>query len=189
MVKSLQSILNLPYRPDEAAASINQVFFVYPSMPMRRIYVAKLGETSVGMSLVAVRLTGDSQNNSSLQFPVVFTTPVPDASIHNELNKIQSGPYKAPPTAEPAPTSSGMSGHTVLRIQNSTGYELSVYYEGQVSKTLTLSPGATQEVELAPGSFRVGGRVAAPNVVPFYGVETYANSTRYSVEFYLKPNR
>jgi hypothetical protein len=40
-------------------------------------------------------------------------------------------------------------------------------------------------LELAPGAFHVAGRVAAANVLPFYGEDTYAGSARYSVEFYI----
>jgi hypothetical protein len=40
-------------------------------------------------------------------------------------------------------------------------------------------------VDLASGTFEVGGRVAAANVLPFYGEETYAGSASYSVKFYI----
>jgi hypothetical protein len=77
------------------------------------------------------------------------------------------------------------SGKTTMTVRNSTQYALSVYFDGPVSRSLSLSPGASQILDLAPGVFRVAGRVAASNVLPFYGEETYASSTQYTVTFYI----
>ena len=74
-----------------------------------------------------------------------------------------------------------------MTVKNSTGYELTVFYDGPVSKKLTLAPGTSQEVELAPGAFHVAGRVTAGDVLPFYGEESYASSAGYSETFYIAP--
>jgi hypothetical protein len=76
-----------------------------------------------------------------------------------------------------------------MTIRNSTAYELSVFYDGPISKKLTMAPRASQVLDLAPGRFRVAGRVAAADVLPFYGEESYTGSTRYSVEFYIGPKQ
>jgi hypothetical protein len=52
---------------------------------------------------------------------------------------------------------------------------------------MTITPGTSQDVNLEPGTFHVAGRVAAVNVLLFYGEETYAGSARYSVTFYIAP--
>jgi hypothetical protein len=79
----------------------------------------------------------------------------------------------------------GLPGQTTMTITNSTAYELSVFFDGPVSTKATLAPGASHDLELKPGAFRVAGRVAAADVLPFYGEETYDSSTRYSVTFYI----
>ena len=81
-------------------------------------------------------------------------------------------------------------GQTTMTVQNSTvqnsaAYELSVFFDGPISKKLTLAPGSSQDLDLAPGIFHVAGRVAVANVLPFYGEETYAGSARYSLKFYI----
>ena len=84
-------------------------------------------------------------------------------------------------------TVSGSSapGRTTMSIKNSTAYELSVFFDGPVSTKATLSPGASQDLDLAPGVFHVAGRVAAANVLPFYGEDTFDSSTSYSMTFYI----
>ena len=72
-----------------------------------------------------------------------------------------------------------------MSIKNSTAYELSVFFDGPVSTKATLSPGASQDLDLAPGVFHVAGRVAAANVLPFYGEDTFDSSTSYSMTFYI----
>jgi hypothetical protein len=63
---------------------------------------------------------------------------------------------------------------------------LAVFYDGPVSKKLTLAPGVSQEVDLAPGTFRVAARFTGANVLSFYGEQVYASSTRYSMEFDIR---
>ena len=62
MVKSVQSILNLPYLPDEKAVNINQVFFADASKAASRLFVAKVNAATVGISIVAVRVAGAAPN-------------------------------------------------------------------------------------------------------------------------------
>jgi hypothetical protein len=186
MVKSVQSVLNLPYQPDEKAVNINQVFFADPSKPARRVFVAKINEATIGISVVAVGSAGALADFNADQFPSVPTILPTEPTISDEFDKIRSGPHTSMPPAQRSTASdAGISGRTTMTVQNSTAYELSVFFKGPVSKKLTLAPGASQDVDLAPGTFRVAGRVAAANVLPFYGEETYAGSARYSVKFYI----
>ncbi|HUE17346.1 MAG TPA: hypothetical protein VMR25_24555, partial [Planctomycetaceae bacterium] len=53
-VKSVGSILNLPFQPDEKAVGINQVFFADPSKPARRVFVAKINEATTRIAVVAL---------------------------------------------------------------------------------------------------------------------------------------
>jgi hypothetical protein len=74
-----------------------------------------------------------------------------------------------------------------ITVKNSTAYARFLFFDGPVPKKLTLAPGSSRELRLAPGTFRVAGRVAFANVLPFYGDDTYADSARYSLTFYIAP--
>lgn len=187
MVKSVQSVLKLPYRPDERAVNINQVFFADPSKPASRLFVAKINEATVGISVVAVRRAGTSPSTfSTAPFPAVPTMLPTEPTVRDEVEKIRSGTYSPMPPAQRTPVSvPAVSGRTTMTVKNSTAYELSVFFDGPVSTKLTLMPDASQDLDLTPGTFHVAGRVAAANVLPFYGEETYAGSARYSLTFYI----
>jgi hypothetical protein len=186
MVKSVQSVLNAPYQPDDRAVNINQVFFADPSKPARRVFVAKINEATVGISVVAVRSAGAPADFNAAQFPVVPTMLPTEPTVSDEVEKIRSSRHvPMPPAQRSTAGAAGVSGRTTMTVQNSTAYELSVFFKGPVSKKLTPAPGASQDVDLAPGTFQVAGRVAAPDVLPFYGEETYAGSASYSLKFYI----
>jgi hypothetical protein len=183
-----EGIVNLPYQPDEKAVNINQVFFADPSKPAWRVFVAKISEATIGISVVAVRAAGAPVDFNTAAFPAVPTMLPTEPTVRDEVEKIRSGRYAPmPPAQRSAAPSAGVPGRTTMTVRNSTAYELSVFFDGRISQKLTLAPGASQDLDLAPGTFRVAGRVAAANVLPFYGEETYAGSARYSVEFYIAP--
>jgi hypothetical protein len=110
-----------------------------------------------------------------------------ETSVHDEVEKIRSGTYAPMPPAQVSSASPATWGGTTMTVKNSTAYELTVFYDGPISKKLTLAPGSSQEVDLAPGAFHVAGRVSAANVLPFYGEETYSSSASYSETFYIAP--
>jgi len=188
IVESVQSALNLTYQPDETVAYANQVFFSDSSKPGWKLVVSKIG----GASLVLLRVTPPQL---AAVIPDALTagltasnraTQSTDLPVRDEIEKIRSGRYSPLPPAQVSPlTGPTASGKTSMTVRNSTQYALSVYFFGPVSRSLSLSPGASQIVDLAPGVFRVAGRAAASNVLPFYGEETYASSTQYTVTFYI----
>ena len=116
--------------------------------------------------------------------PTVPTVLPSEPTVGDEVEKVRSGRYAPMPPAQRATVSAPtVSGRTTMTVKNSTAYELSVFFDGPVSQKLTLAPGSSQDLDLAPGTFHVAGRVAAAHVLPFYGEETCAGSTRYPVEF------
>jgi len=115
------------------------------------------------------------------------SAPSVETSVHDEVEKIRGGTYSPLPPAQISASGTRVWGGTTMTVKNSTGYELTVFYDGPVSKKLTLAPGTSQEVELAPGAFHVAGRVTAGDVLPFYGEESYASSAGYSETFYIAP--
>jgi TonB family protein len=110
-----------------------------------------------------------------------------EPTAHEEVEKIRSQPHGQMPPAQISTVAPTLSGTTAMTVKNSTPYELSVFYDGPVSKKLTLAPGTSQTLDLVPGAFHVAGRVSAANVLPFYGEETYAGSASYSATFYIAP--
>ena len=86
IVRSVQSVLNLPYQPDEQALNVNQVFFADPSRPAWRLFVTRLSEATVGVSVVAMRLTGAaSAVPNPAMFPGVPTKPQTEPTVHDEV--------------------------------------------------------------------------------------------------------
>jgi len=111
-----------------------------------------------------------------------------EPTVHDVVEKIRAADHAAMPPAQRITVDAlGASGRTTMTVKNSTAYELSVFFDGPVSTKLTIMPGVSQDVDLAPGTFHVAGRVTATDVLPFYGEQLYAGSTRYSVTFYIAP--
>lgn len=109
----------------------------------------------------------------------------PPGTISNEIDGIvASGRYRALPQAQS--TSIGISAQSSISIDNRTAYELTVLLAGPIERSLAVSAGGSQTVELPPGNYRVVGKVNAPNVLPFFGSQTYATGTSYSESFYIK---
>jgi hypothetical protein len=190
IVTYLQRVLKLQFQPDERATNINQVFFADPARPKWRIYVTKVSESSVGVAIVAVTSIASASPAfpNVTPFSAVHTVLPIEPTVRDEVEKIRLGEHGAMPPAERAATGAPAgSGRTTMTVKNSTAYELSVFFDGPVSTKLTLAPGGSQDVDLAAGGFHVAGRVAAPNVLPFYGEEAYAGSARYSMTFYIAP--
>ncbi len=79
-------------------------------------------------------------------------------------------------------------GETVTTITNRTSYLLSVYFSGPSPYVLQIAQGAARTLQLSPGQYQVGARVADPSVTPFYGVQNYNAGTRYSEDFYIAPH-
>jgi tetratricopeptide (TPR) repeat protein len=188
MVKSVQSVLNLTYQPGEQAAFISQVFFADPSRPAWKLFVAKISDATIGVAIVVAPSAGAAPRSpNAVPVPTASTALPSEPTVRDEVEKIRSSDHGAMPPAQRAMGTSTAYGRTIMTVRNSTAYDLSVFFDGSVAKKLTLAPGSSQDLDLAPGTFRVAGRVAAADVLPFYGEETYADSARYSVTFYIAP--
>lgn len=115
----------------------------------------------------------------------VHSSHVPDPRIDSEIATVLgSGRYSALPAVQTS--KSGTTGRTSLAITNDTQYSLQIMTSGLTTGQYTISPGATQEIVVLPGSYKIIGRVSASNVLPFYGTEKYAGGWKYSYGFYLQ---
>jgi hypothetical protein len=77
----------------------------------------------------------------------------------------------------------------MLTVKNSTQHELSVFFDGPIARRITLPAGASQDVDLMPGSFRVAARVNRASdsdvvdILTFYGEQAYQSSAVYTLAF------
>jgi hypothetical protein len=122
--------------------------------------------------------------------PPLATVGGANSSIGSEIETVVgTGRYSALPT--PQASQSGTPGRTTpgrttLAITNGTQYSLRILASGPTEGQYTISPGATQQIEVSPGSYKIVGRVSASNVLPFYGTETYASGSKYAYRFFVK---
>jgi hypothetical protein len=106
-------------------------------------------------------------------------------NIDAEIAKVLSqGQYSALPARQIS--QSGTPGITTLAVTNGTQYSLRILASGPTPGDYTIMPGATQDIAVAPGSYKIVGTVPASNVLPFYGTESYASGTRYVYRFYIQ---
>jgi|ERR1017187_6383508 hypothetical protein len=187
MVKSVQSVLNLPYQPDETAVDVNQVFFTDPAKPSWRLYVARMNGSSVGISVIAVGSAGATPTFPNIRpFPGPLTQLPTAPTVRDEIETIRGGRY----LPLPVPVSGSCvphSGTGALRVvENGTLYQLRLLFSGPVDREVTISPGQKQSVSLPAGQYKVAGSVNATNVRPFYGEETYKDAEECAVQFYVR---
>jgi len=80
-----------------------------------------------------------------------------------------------------------VSGTEAVRVvENRTPYPLRVVFSGPADREINVSPGGSESVTLPAGRYKVLGRVASTNVLPFYGEQTYDAATQYTSQFYVK---
>jgi len=119
------------------------------------------------------------------KFDASANTNGTSTGIDSEIAKlIGNRPVAALPARQVA--QSGTSGDTTLLITNSTQYSLRILASGPTPGDYSILPGATQNIMVAPGSYKIAGSVPAADVLPFYGTETYGAGTQYSYRFYIR---
>jgi hypothetical protein len=114
-------------------------------------------------------------------------SPAAPKSISSQIDQvIDSGHYTNLPQPRSLGSGGGASGRSTLSIENRTQYELTVLMAGPAEESISLEPGAVRSVDLAPGSYRVMGRVNASHVLPFAGTNSYSAGMSYSSVFYVQ---
>jgi len=184
MVKSVQSVLQLPYQPDENAVNINQVFFADPSKQASRVFVAKINEATVGISVVAVRSVGTSfPTPSAAPFSALPTMLPTEPTIGEEIERIRTGSYTPLPPIQSTgvPARNGMG---VFEVRNKTPYTLTAMFGGPTERRVEVAPSGSISIDLPTGSYKVVGRVNAPNFLPSYG-EYLFDAGVAGIEFYI----
>jgi hypothetical protein len=105
--------------------------------------------------------------------------------IRSEIDAVaRSGRYTPFPTAVQQPAL-GLGLDVLYVIENRTSYPLRVVFSGPADQEITVVPGAAQTITLPAGTYKVLGRVNAPNVLPFYVEQFYESGTKYTSQFFI----
>lgn len=129
-----------------------------------------------------IREVLEKGSQSALATPPAPSGPAMEGIKAQIDDVVRSGRFTTLPPVQPI---AGSFAHTRLTITNQTAYSLTVMMDGPAERSVTVSPGDTETLVLAPGSYRVLGRVAAPNVLPFFGTQNYAVGTSYQESFHV----
>jgi hypothetical protein len=161
----------------QLALTLNQKQFQMNSAQLSLATLASsqlpLGCRTDGTAIVAV--PGFSSKGVALPIAPISHVAAPselgsalsvEPTVHDVMERIRLGDHGPMPVAQRSGSrGAGLPGQTTMTITNSTAYELSVFFDGPVSTKATLAPGASHDLELKPGAFRVAGRVAAADVL------------------------
>lgn len=91
-------------------------------------------------------------------------------------------------TLPPMDKSYGGGSTSHIEIHNSTSYTITISYSGPSSKRISISPGATCNVSLSNGNYRVAARAVGGGVQPFAGTENL-DGGMYEVTYYIRTYR
>jgi hypothetical protein len=139
----------------------------------------------------------DGSNGGVLNFrlfsPSTARSALPSApakvgsTIDSEIASVlSSNRYSALPVLLATPDQSRSPELSTVTITNATRYNLRILVSGPTSGQYSIPAGATQDVPVSAGSYRLLGRVSAPNVLPFYGSPTYASGMKYLYRFFIQ---
>jgi hypothetical protein len=140
----------------------------------------------IPLSDVRRKRLGNSTADGAGATPAIAAQgPAAPKSISSQIDQvIDSGRYTNLPQPRSLGSGGGAGGRSKLSIENRTQYELTVLMAGPAEESISLEPGAVRSVDLAPGSYRVVGRVNSSNVLPFAGTNSYSAGMSYSSVFY-----
>jgi peptidyl-prolyl cis-trans isomerase A (cyclophilin A) len=122
----------------------------------------------------------------AIRSPAAITRREGEMSISGEIARIEHGQHSALPPPVASPLGAGGAFGSVRRtVENGTDYTLTVWFGGPAEQKITLPPKGTRELTLPPGTYKVAARVTAPNVLPFFGVQSYSSGQGYTSHFYI----
>ena len=107
-------------------------------------------------------------------------------SVREEIDRVfLSGTYTALPPIQSVGARPSPSGMAILEIKNNTAYTLTALFTGPDDRRIDLAPGRSASVELRPGSYKLVGRVNAPDVEPSYGEHVF-DASGSGIDFYIQ---
>jgi len=114
---------------------------------------------------------------------------VDDTDIRSQIDSIARGGRYSPLPDPEMTTLAGdpsRSANALRIIRNDTAYTLHVLMSGPTDRKVDLLPGGSTTLALPPGSYRIGARVDAASVLPFYGVQVLEGGIQYISQFGIK---
>jgi hypothetical protein len=104
--------------------------------------------------------------------------------IDLEVAAIVAGDHGVLPKAQPI-SSDSRSAYAEVRIENGTGYELTVRYSGSDSQKIVIPASATKSLSLQVGTYAIAASVSAANVRNYVGTDTMQGGD-YESRFYIE---
>lgn len=116
------------------------------------------------------------------------STDSADERVRSEVDQLaRSRQYSAMPAPRrTTPDQTLTEGMVQRSVENGTSYTLRILLSGPVNRELRLAPGQRQSLTLPAGAYRVAAHLTAPNVLPFYGEQTYESGAQYESKFYIQ---
>ena len=112
---------------------------------------------------------------------VVAASPSPEA-IKQELEKIKKGRTLGIIPSVGTDESGGM---TVLRLDNTSPFQLVVLLVGPTIQRIELGPEGTQSLIVEPGNYEMAVIVVGRNLPPFYGTQRIVANMRFRHQFVI----
>jgi hypothetical protein len=105
--------------------------------------------------------------------------------IRREIEELEaSHKYSAIPAVQPVDPADPSDGMIHYKIENATGYALTVQIVGAVSQEVILPPATVRTVTLPVGVFKIAARVPA-DVLPSFGTQVFEAGHDYQSHFFL----
>ena len=100
--------------------------------------------------------------------------------VKQELEKLKKGRTL---TIFPAAASDDSSGTTMLRIENSSAFNMIILVVGPTTERLLLEPEHVRMMTVEPGDYEIAFTVVGRDVPPFYGKQTIAPNMQFRHKF------
>lgn len=70
-------------------------------------------------------------------------------------------------------------GESFLVIENTTNYDLTIYFSGPEHKIVEIEPEKKIEIDIKPGTYKIAAELIDSNILPFYGIVAYQEGQKY----------
>lgn len=117
--------------------------------------------------------------------PIAIASPpaMEPSAAGRAIAAIRTGEHGTLPPARI--TGSNRTGGTTLAVRNATTFALRFLLAGPQEADVTIAPGQTATMTVAPGDYEVAASVSSPTVTPFYGMQQFFGGNDYTQMFYI----
>ena len=114
--------------------------------------------------------------------PAAVAAPASPEAIKQELEKIKKGRTLG---IIPSIGTDESGGATVLRLDNTSPFQLVVLIVGPTTVRVELGPEGTQTLTVEPGAYEIAVTVVGRNLPPFYGTQRIVANMRFRHQFVI----